>query len=282
MQLQMTTPMDLGLERQDGLDDNEEDFMFDLNEVEGYGDKRKRVRLQGNEADLSSDEDDDDEDSPDLGSEDEDLDTEDEEEAKLRNLEDNLDQLYDQYQNHKLEKDAKHKAKEARKKRDAAEGGAEWGGIKDKRGKGSGDEEGLGEDDDDSSDDDDDVADTMAYMDDDENAVPVDELGSSDDEEEANDDDDQGSDVENRAPASKKRTRDGNLVQDLKAPKKPLEATAKSRAAAMWFDQPVFKDIEGLDEIMKAEAPASKKAKEVTSTEQEVSTRGRSCRKILN
>lgn len=258
MQLSMTTPMDLGLERQDGLDDNEEDFMFDLNEVEGYGNKKKRVRLQGNEADLSSDEEA--IDDAEMDSDDEALDTEDEEEAKLRDLEENLDDLYDQYQNHKLEKDARHKVKEARKKRDAQEGGAEWGGIKDQSRKGGegGDEV---EEDEEDSDDGLDEADTMAYMEDDGNTIPADELDSSDEEEA-----DRDSDVENRAPAaSKKRTRDGNLIQDLKAPKKPLELTAKSRAAAMWFDQPVFKDIEGLDEIMKAEAPAAKKAKEVAA-----------------
>ena len=127
MQLNMVTPMDVGLERQDGIDDSD---MFDLGEVEG-GVERRGVRGGlGSDAELdggssgdegSSAEDDDEESDAD--------EDEDEKERRTRRLENNLDQLYDQYQQHKSERDAKHKAKEERRKRDAAEGG-EWAGIK--------------------------------------------------------------------------------------------------------------------------------------------------------
>lgn len=244
MQLNMVTPMDVGLERQDGIDDSD---MFDLGEVEG-GVERHGVRgglgsdvderfSSGSEAGESE-------------SEDEDADLSDDEERRTRRLENNLDQLYDQYQQHKSERDAKHKAKEERRKRDAAEGG-EWAGIKAQE-----------------SDSDDDVDDDPA-------PAPEVDSDDSDDEREVpaadgmdvdDGDDDEPEDAAPAAPTlskraikaaaaaeSKKRARDGKLITKL--PQTDKKVLDKSRQAAMWFDQPVFKGLPGLEEMMRGDAP---------------------------
>ena len=252
MQLHMTTPVDIGLEAaQQGVGGDDGDFMFDLGEIEGRPGKQRVKKgplpnddLSGSESGESNESEEDeseDDDSEDANSNANDSN---EDEQRFVNLEANLDLLYDEYQNTKLAKDAKHRVKEARKKRDAEAGvgtSAEgWGGIKASSGESQNMEEEAEESD---FEDDENDADTMAYLDQNGDEIPADELDSSDDD----------SNVENHplvTSISKKRKRNGNLLQDLKIPKKPLEATAKSRAAAMWFDQAVFKDVNGMDEIM--------------------------------
>lgn len=236
MQLNMTTPMDVGIEtaQQGRLDEG--DVVFDLDEVETGGRRGRRVQLSEGDADAYG------EDS-DLSDDDAVLDDansdafSDEEEQRLHDLESNLDALYDEFQNTKLAKDAKHRVKEARKKRDAENGVAdkEWGGIG---------ADGNGSDaDSDASDIDmeEEQDESMAYLERDPDAVPSDELDSEDEAELENE--------ENVPPRGTKgrKNNDRTLLQDFKAPKKPLESTAKARAAAMWFDQPVFKGLEGLE-----------------------------------
>jgi AdoMet-dependent rRNA methyltransferase SPB1 len=241
--------MDIGLERQDGFAGDEPDFVFDLNEVEGHGGRTQKVQLQTNEADESDVEDSGDEDGEDDGG-----DGEESDDDKYGDLEKNLDEMYNEYQNARLAKDAKHKVKEDRKKRDALAGtDGEWGGIKS-RGKEDAESEASGDEEDDDHDD------SQAYVNYDPDALPSDELDSSDEEE----------DAAATAP-SKKRGRDGNLIQDFKAPKKPLDtSTAKSRAAAMWFDQPIFKNVDGLEDLMKVgDAPVSSKEKKGVTFEAE-------------
>ena len=85
-------------------------------------------------------------------------DEDEEKERKTARLEQSLDQLYDQFQQHKSDRDARHKAKEERRKRDAAEGG-DWTGIKttedsDDESEGDLDPAPMPSDDDDSDDDD--------------------------------------------------------------------------------------------------------------------------------
>lgn len=242
MQLHMTTPMDIGIERQDGLaPDGDQDMMFDLGEAEGKY-SGKRVNLRGNEADESED---DDSLTLDGGSEGaEDDEDADEDDDRFNDLEENLDQLYDDYQNTKLERDAKHRAREARQKRDAQEGG-EWKGFKHAKSGDAGAASGSeGEDEDE---DDGDEADTMAYLDQSHDAIPADELDTSDEEE-----------LEDRQPSTSSTQRSQKPSKLLKEIKKPeLNESAKSRAAAMWFDQSVFKGIEGMDDVMKADVTAA-------------------------
>lgn len=238
LQLHMTTPMDMGLERQDqiGIDDDA-DFMFDLNEVEHPRRKIKRVALPDNAADYS----DSDEEILEDGSFDDEAsqaDSEEEDDARYRDLEANLDHLYDEYQNQKLEKDAKHRVREARKKRDQETGNdKEWGGIKNQDDAGDEDEEEEDEEaeaEQGSSE----VDDAIAYE-------------RRDDFVDHSDDEDDDENEENVPPAGLKRKRDSvQLLQSLQAPKQPLQTAQKSRAVAMWYDQPVFKGIEGLESLM--------------------------------
>ncbi|GAA5984622.1 hypothetical protein JCM5350_008161 [Sporobolomyces pararoseus] len=218
MQLNMVTPMDIGLERQDGVDDSD---VFDLGEVEGgkvregvkggklgsddeadsedeTSDKKKGAKKAVTAAeDREADEDEEDEEVSD-------------EERKTRRLEESLDLLYETYQQSKLERDHRHKAKEARRKREAAEGG-EWKGIQ-----GPGSDSEAGSDDSDVDDD------------------PAPKPESDDD---SSDDDD-------NFPTQPNRDADGKLLTNLKK-NKVLSTDAKSRQAAMWFDQPAFKGLPG-------------------------------------
>jgi len=225
MQLNMVTPMDIGLERQDGVDDSD---VFDLGEVEG-GKVREGVKGGKLASDDEADSDDemkgakkdarleagaamsDDEEEEGEGEGEEVSD----EERKTRRLEESLDLLYETYQQSKLERDHRHKAKEARRKREAAEGG-EWKGIK---GPGSDSEEGSDDSD----------------VDDDPAPKPESDDDSSDDEE---------------FPTQPNKDADGKLITNLKK-NKVLSTDAKTRQAAMWFDQPAFKGLPGgLDSLL--------------------------------
>jgi AdoMet-dependent rRNA methyltransferase SPB1 len=187
MQLNMKAPMDIGLERQDGLGD---DSMFDLGMVDG-----KFARSENDMDNRGEDEDEDEEDEEDEG-------TDDEDRRRLDELEINLDQLYDEFQNRRLEKDAKAKVKAARARRAAEEG--EWQGIQENE-----------ESEEDSNSD----------------VAPVEEESSSESE------DDDGEE------------RTGGLLTDLKGPKD----LSKDREAALWFDQPVFKGVQGLEDLLEDE-----------------------------
>jgi len=162
----------------------------------------------------------------------------DEEELRMHRLEGNMDELYDDFQNRRLERDAKQKARAVRMKKHISEGG-EWGGI--------------GEDKQSESEDEPNSGDELVQMQRDE------DTDSSKDEE-----------GESSAPAAvtgQKRTRNGKLISDLQD--QDVVVTQKERAAAIWYDQKVFKGIKGLDALLKgdesedeveATAPASTKS----------------------
>ncbi|GAA6046422.1 hypothetical protein JCM3770_004911 [Rhodotorula araucariae] len=239
MQLNMGTPMDIGLEQQDGMGLE----MFDLGEVEG-GKERRGVsggRLDSDgEPELSEDEV---EDGAALKKaknqrqvpmqvipdgaldEDEDEDVSDVE-RKTRRLEESLDLLYESYQQTKLERDHKHKVKQQRLKRAIEEGG-EFKGI------GSDDE-----------------ADTDEESESEGEFDPAPQPSSDED---SSSDEDEAPEVKT-APAPKRaRTAaapaaaekaDPGLLKSLKK-SKVLSTNGKSRQAAMWFDQPAFKGLPG-------------------------------------
>ena len=262
MQLNMVTPMDIGLERQDGIDDAD---MFDLGEVEG---KRKRGSgraMQGDfgtaaEEDESGSEGSDESGLDAVEEEEEEDDGLEDEERKTRRLEASLDQLYDQFHARKTERDAKHKAKEEKRKRDAAEGG-EWHGIKAVES-----EEDDSEDNDPAPAPDSDDEDTEEEIDEkeDEGAEGMDV------DDGAEQDDADGSTVSATAPRLSKRAAKAAATlkarQDRKAASSLLttlvapvaeekRAGEKSKAAKQWFDQPVFKGLKGLEEMMRGDAP---------------------------
>ncbi|GAA5822201.1 hypothetical protein JCM11251_004891 [Rhodosporidiobolus azoricus] len=241
MQLNMVTPMDIGLEQQDGIGSD----MFDLGEVEG-GKVRRGVQgglASDDEADFSGAEDEPATKKakgirqppqiiPEVEQEEDDSDMSDDE-RKTRRLEESLDLLYETYQQSKLERDAKHKVKEQRARKKAAEGG-EWGGIKD------------------GSDADSD-ADSESEVDDDPAPQPSSDEDSSDEEEEAAEEKKAAAAVPARklkgkkadaAAAAAAAKADSKLLTKL-APSKILSGSAKSRQAEMWFDQPAFKGLPG-------------------------------------
>ncbi|GAA93918.1 uncharacterized protein L969DRAFT_21613 [Mixia osmundae IAM 14324] len=221
MQLHMTTPADIGLERQDGMDN-----IFELSAIDG---RSNRIGQTGFDSD--------DEESlrpskpkqiiPHVEDEsDEDEDISDEEELRIRQAERDLDRQYDSYQNRKLEKDSRYQVKEARKKRDAEEG--VWGGIEDAA-QSSEDEMTLG-------------------------AASQKRARQLDSDDEEVDESDVEGDVDAEAEAimasrGHVRSKEGKLIQSL-VNKKAGTAETKARAADLWFDQPAFRDIQGLDALM--------------------------------
>ncbi|KAI0721317.1 Spb1 C-terminal domain-containing protein [Cerioporus squamosus] len=216
MQLRMTAPMDIGLEQADPALGGQDDI-FDLDEgSKALRGKRAAAGLE-DESDSGEDEGEDEDDD------DEALDSEEERERKVAELEAELDGMYDAYQEHLKERDAKYKVKEALKNNKAREA---WHGI----GQGDSDDDSdvedggyekvqrakarIGENDSDSSDD------------------------SSDEEDEAD-----------AAPVVGKKRRRADVAESGSKSKKartavkleePKTGASLSRSAQMWFDQDMF------------------------------------------
>ncbi|KAA1100444.1 AdoMet-dependent rRNA methyltransferase spb1 [Puccinia graminis f. sp. tritici] len=238
MQLQMTTPMDIGIENTDGevfglqnVDSQDLSSDDDMEDIDG---------AEGSESPLDTD-----------PEEDEDEEELSEDEAKLQTLEEGLDLAYDEYQENQLRKDAKRKAREeARRSRHNEDQESEWAGCNDP---------------DDQVDEEDD------------------EIGSGDDievvrqkraklqkgrQENDDDSDSEGEDVTLQAArivASRKTQR--STIKPLPAKKPKLlvdfeEQTdntveAQASAADLWFDQPVFKAVGGVDGLIPDDSEGS-------------------------
>jgi AdoMet-dependent rRNA methyltransferase SPB1 len=137
MQLQMTAPLDIGLEQTDATLGIGQDDMFDLENAEKGLKRRGGLSAfagQNCDAEIENSEDENEENG------DDDVDPEEEGEKKLADLEGELDDLYDAYQEKLKEKDAKFKVKESRKNNLERE---EWHGLREKCGD---DSEGSDED----------------------------------------------------------------------------------------------------------------------------------------
>ncbi|KAJ3542705.1 hypothetical protein NM688_g5946 [Phlebia brevispora] len=124
MQLQMTAPLDIGLEQADAALGHGQDDIFDLDHTVRSLRKKGGLSRLADQEDAESDSDD--EGAEDEAENDESLDSEEERERKVHELEDELDGLYNAYQERLKERDAKYKVKEARKKNKERE---EWNGI---------------------------------------------------------------------------------------------------------------------------------------------------------
>jgi AdoMet-dependent rRNA methyltransferase SPB1 len=138
MQLQMIVPLDIGMEQHDAALGLGQEDVFDLGRTENGLRKNSSARfLTDNNGDLivESDEEDGDEQDRDV----ETMDLEEEREEKLRDLEVELDGLYDAYQGRLRERDAKFKVNESRRKNAERE---EWNGIQPQASDGSESEEG--------------------------------------------------------------------------------------------------------------------------------------------
>lgn len=235
MQLQMTTPMDIGLENMDGE-------VFGLQNMDSH--------------DLSSADDmefDEDDGSDSLIVTDQEIEEAEEaeeelsdNEIKLQSLEAGLDLVYNDYQENQLRKDAKKKAREeARRAKRNQDLDSEWTGCKDQ------DEISDAEDDGIHSGDDIEVvrrkrANFRQRIDDD-------------------DSDSDGEDVTLQAERiMRSRKKNESATNMSPNPKKKLlidfheetdaSSLAKASAADLWFDQPVFKALGGIDNLINSDS----------------------------
>lgn len=233
----MTAPLDIGLEQLDPTLRYGQDDVFDLEDTQKGLRKKGGIAQLGDDMDLEASSD---EEAADEDDENEEvLEEEEERERKVVELEQELDGLYDTYQERMRERDAKYMVKEARMKDKARE---EWGGINKPD---SEDEEG--------SDNEDGGWDNLQAW-----------KARADEDSDSSDSDDE---TEVQVPQqSKKRRREEGAVKTRKSAKKArIEtngaadgATPLSRTAQVWFSQDFFKsagleDVEGEDEGMEAE-----------------------------
>jgi len=225
MQLQMTAPMDIGMEQHDASLGYGQDDVFDLTGAE-RGMKKKGGVAMLNEDGYDMPE------SDESGAEGEDedeelLDSEEERERKVAGLEAELDGMYDAYQERLKERDAKFKVTEERRKHGLLE---EWHGIQEK-----------------DSDEEDSEGEEEGGWDKMEEAKEKAGDDSSSDESDENEDE---------APTLGRKRRRGEaasppskrvkLLTKLEEPKSAVQA---SRAAQIWFSQDVFAGMDDLNDI---------------------------------
>lgn len=223
MQLQMTAPLDIGLELQDATLHNGQDDVFDLDHAEKELRRRGGIsRLVDESGSLASESEADDD-----AMEDDDgdvLDTEDERERKVAGLEDELDGMYDAYQMRMKDKDTKYRVREARRKDKTRE---EWHGIQKR----------------DSDDEDEDESDDGGWEE-------MEEAKANDQDSDSEDE----TDFEGGPSAVPQRKR--GRPDDSSAGRQPKKARfsripppttlPESRATKIWFDQDVFAGIEAI------------------------------------
>jgi AdoMet-dependent rRNA methyltransferase SPB1 len=138
MQLQMTAPLDIGLEQTDAVLGLGQEDVFDLESAE-----RIPRRIGSSDFTDTDDQDDDIEQrNDDNSSDDESLHTDGEQNSRMQALENDLDGLYETYRERLAERDAKYKVRMARQDDKRRE---EWSGIeKDKAQSDTDEEEGGG------------------------------------------------------------------------------------------------------------------------------------------
>lgn len=226
MQLQMTAPLDIGMEQQDAMLGVGQDDMFDLGKTEEeLGHKNGTAAFlmdDDGDAIIGSSE----EDGATETEDDEPLDSEDEKETKLLGLEAELDNLYEAYQGRLRERDAKFKVKEARRKNAELD---EWNGIKAK--------------------------DTDDEDSDDEEVGGWDELQEAklNDRDLSDDSSDESVDEEVQASKRKRTPSETSGLPNKKRPRlvsklKPATASATASATArVWFAQDIFSGLDGLN-----------------------------------
>jgi AdoMet-dependent rRNA methyltransferase SPB1 len=226
MQLQMTAPMDIGMEQHDASLGFGQDDVFDLTGAE------KGMRANGGVASLIGIMPESDESEAGDGDEDEDeemLDSDEERERMVSGLEAELDGMYDMYQQRMRERDAKFKVKEARKQSGQLE---EWTGITQKN----------------SDDDDSEIEGGEGGW---EKMEEAKEMAGDDS---SSDDSDEDVVDETSAPGRKRRRNEtaapsSKRVRLLTKLEEPKSAAQASRAAQVWFSQDVFAGMVDLDNI---------------------------------
>ncbi|WFD33490.1 AdoMet-dependent rRNA methyltransferase spb1 [Malassezia cuniculi] len=214
LQLNMTTPMELGEEWKNEALDGEDVYVLD-----DGAQAQKAYDASRDDQDIELEDDADAGAAANDASDDDASDTE----RRLAELETGIESMYEQYQTHLQERDAKWRAKEARRKSGKYE---EWTGI--------GEEAPVSEDDE--SDGGYDVMERRKF---------AEETYDSDD---AQDDEDERVEVEaNAQPKAKKAA--------ARAPRPALPTTLpktkESATSAIWFDNPLFRDMAAPDALVK-------------------------------
>ncbi|GLB36248.1 putative required for proper assembly of pre-ribosomal particles during the biogenesis of the 60S ribosomal subunit [Lyophyllum shimeji] len=225
MQLQMTAPLDIGLEQQD-LALGGQDDMFDLGGTERGLRKTGGIeRLIGDDGDAveESEEEEVEENDGEV------LDSEEERERKVDGLEAELDGLYDAYQERLRERDTKFKVKEARRARAERE---DWSGIQSEHG--SDDESGSEEEG---------GWDKMQEAKED---VSDDETSNDEDIHSSGESTSQG--VKRPRGADRASpSRSSKRVKLVTKQEEPKLSMSSSKAAQLWFSQDVFSGLDDVD-----------------------------------
>ncbi|KIL70729.1 hypothetical protein M378DRAFT_183327 [Amanita muscaria Koide BX008] len=227
MQLQMTAPLDIGLEQEDAALHMGQEDIFDLSATEKAMRRKRGVELLTENDGEGPEEESNDEDGLDLDNGDDDGDSDTEREKKVQGLEAELDGMYDAYRNRLREKDPKFKVREMREKNKARE---EWHGIKEKE----------------SDDEDEDTAEESS----DEGGWDVMEenkMRFSDESSDSGISEDEGEELQKRKRTfseglSGKPPKRQRLITDLQETKR-----TKPQAAKLWFSRDVFAGEGGLE-----------------------------------
>ena len=220
MQLQMTAPLDIGLEQTDAVLGYGQEDIFDLEHAE----RASRRKGFPDTSDTDA-EDKEPEESKDVHSlDDEVLETDEEQNNRVQTMEDELDGLYEAYRERLAERDAKFKAREARQGDKRREG---WSGIERDEGR----------------DDMDDGSEDGGWDEMEQRKTRNDDSDSSSTDEE---------DDEVLSPRSPKRKRadqqetSHKRARLLTSLEEPQTASQMSRKTDVWFSQDIFK---GLDQV---------------------------------
>ncbi|KAI0257611.1 Spb1 C-terminal domain-containing protein [Lactifluus subvellereus] len=221
MQLQMTAPLDIGMEQTDAVLGYGQEDMFDLEHAERASSRKGFP----DSTDTDEDDKEPDENKEDSSLDDEVLDIDEEQNNRVQTLEDDLDGLYETYRERLAERDAKFRVREARRSDKRRE---EWSGIGGDEDRDDTDEgsEGAGWDE---------MERRKARSDDSESSSTDEEDGAS-------------------SPLLSKRKRPGQQETSRKKARlltsleEPQTASQMSRKTDVWFSQGVFKGLDHVSE----------------------------------
>jgi AdoMet-dependent rRNA methyltransferase SPB1 len=224
MQLQMTAPLDIGLEQTDAVLSHGQEDMFDLKHAEQIPGRKSFHDLDDTDTDDEDTEPDENKNNDNSG--DEALYTDEEPNGRMHVLENDLDDLYETYRERIAERDAKAKVRDARKNDKRRE---EWSGF------------------------DRDEAQTDTDEDDEDGGwYEMEQRRARDDESDSSSSTDEEDEL-SAPPLSKRKQLHQQEMPRKKARlltslEEPQTASQTSRKANVWFSQDIFDGLDTLDE----------------------------------